>query len=93
MTSSMDILRITLVQMNSTDSIENNFQQIKNLFSESKDVFPSQLIVFPENSLFMKIKKGGEIPDLNLTSGIFSKLRELCVKYNTCFLLTTPIQE
>ena len=93
MTSSTDIFRITLVQMNSTDSIEDNFQQIKNLFSKNREVFPSQLIVFPENSLFMKIKKGGEIPDLNLTSGIFLKLRELCVHYDTCMLLTTPIRD
>ena len=93
MTFSTDNLYITLVQMNSTDSVEQNFQQIKTLLSENSGVFSSQLMVFPENSLFMKIKRGGIISGLSLTDPVFLKLRELCSHYTTCILLTTPIQD
>ena len=93
MTSLKDLLNITLVQMNSTDSVESNFQQIKTLLLESSGIFPSQLIVFPENSLFMNLERGGIVPGLNLTDSIFSKLRELCTHYQTGMLFTTPIQE
>ena len=77
--------------MNSTDSVERNFQQIKTLLSENQEAFPSQLIIFPENSLFMKIKRGGVLASLSLTDSVFSKLQELCCHYTTCMLLTTPI--
>lgn len=91
MTSPTDTLQVTLVQMNSTDSVQSNFQQMKNLLSENQNALPSQLIVFPENSLFMKIKKSGEVPGLDLKNAIFSQLRELCARYNTSILLTAPI--
>ena len=93
MTPPTDTLHITLVQMNSTDSVEQNFQQIKTLLSENNKAFPSQLTVFPENSLFMKIKKGGAVSGLSLTDPVFLKLQELCGHYTTCMLLTTPIQD
>ena len=93
MTFPTDTLKVTMVQMNSTDSVKNNFQQIKNLLSENQDSFPSQLIVFPENSLFMKIKKLSESPKLKLTDAIFTQLKELCAHYNTNMLVTTPIQD
>ena len=93
MTFSTDNLYVTLVQMNSTDSVEQNFQQIKTLLAKSNGAFPSQLMVFPENSLFMKIQKGGVLAGLSLTDSVFLKLRELCSHYTTGMLLTTPIQE
>ncbi|MCY4512529.1 MAG: carbon-nitrogen hydrolase family protein [Bdellovibrionales bacterium] len=93
MTFPTDTFQITLVQMNSTDSVGDNFQKIKTLLSEKSDALPSRLIVFPENSLFMKIKKSSETPNLDLTNTVFSQLRELCAHYNTNMLLTAPIQE
>lgn len=92
MTSPKDLLNVTLVQMNSTDSVERNFQQIKTLLSKNRRTFPSQLIVFPENSLFMNLS-GRPVPGLDLKDSIFSRLRELCNKYQTGMLLTSPIQE
>ena len=82
---------ISLVQMTSSDSVEDNFQQIKTLLSKS--AFSSRLIVFPENSLFMKVKRGGGIPALCLKDPVFLKLRELCKQYKTCFLLTSPLRD
>ena len=88
-----DKILISLVQMTSTDSVENNFQQIKTLLSKSPEAFPAHLIVFPENSLFMKVKRGGGIADIGLKDPVFLKLRELCERHKTCFLLTSPLQD
>ena len=90
---SRDKILISLVQMTSADSVENNFQQIKTLLSKNPGAFPSHLIVFPENSLFMKVKRGGGIPDIRLKDPIFLKLRELCERHKTCFLLTSPLRD
>ena len=60
MSKSKSILKIGLVQMNSTDSAEKNLQQIKQILKRDCKGKKMDGIVFPENSLFLKIKKTGK---------------------------------
>ena len=93
MGKSRKILKIGLVQMNSTDSVEENFHQIKHILErDCKGQLPDG-IVFPENSLFLKIKKHTKVQGLDLKSSVFQKLSELSSHYKTEFFLTTPLKE
>lgn len=93
MSKSRSILKIGLVQMNSTDSVEENFQQIKQILE--RDCRGQQVdgIVFPENSLFLKIKKHTKNQALSLKDPIFEQLSELSSQYKTEIFLTTPLKE
>ena len=79
--------------MNSTDSVEENFQQIKQILE--RDCRGQQVdgIVFPENSLFLKIKKHTKNQALSLKDPIFEQLSELSSQYKTEIFLTTPLKE
>ena len=93
MSKSKSILKIGLVQMNSTDSAEKNLQQIKQILKRDCKGKKMDGIVFPENSLFLKIKKQANIEALELKDPIFTQISRLSSQYETNIFLTTPLKE
>ena len=93
MGKSRKVLKIGLVQMNSTDSVEENFQQIKQILERDCKNQSLGGIVFPENSLFLKIKKHTKVQGLELKDPVFKKLSELSSLHQTEIFLTTPLKE
>ena len=79
--------------MNSTDSVEDNFQQMKRILERG---CPEELpdgVVFPENSLFLKIAKQTQTQGLSLKHPVFKKLQELSCKHKTDLFLSAPLKE
>lgn len=76
-------LTVAVVQMNSIDDVDVNFDQIQNLLGRIFQNANPQLVAFPENCLYMRIIEGECVKGFSLAHAVFHKLSELAQKYNS----------
>lgn len=70
-----DQLRVAILQLNSVDSVEKNFQQI--LAKAAKIQDPVDLICLPENALYLRLDSTSTLPRMTAQSVDFSSLQRL----------------
>lgn len=89
-------MKITLVQLNSVDSIAKNIQQITQLIEEhleKQDKAPSRLFILPENSLYFRIVEDEAIKSLKTDSEEINFLQNFCNKKKIDLHFTTAIEQ
>jgi len=83
-------MKIGIAQLNSNDSIQENFSQIKQIILEAQQEKP-EAIFFPENSLFMRIDSNSDVKAVGIDDKMIAELKEICLKTQICIHLTTPV--
>lgn len=86
-----DHLRLGLVQMTSTDDIDQNLNQVTSLYLEALSL-GAELVVFPENSLFMRLRSGSPMKGVEIGGAELTALNQLVERSGPPLLLTTPIK-
>lgn len=76
-------LRVLICQLNSIDDLDSNLKQIHKLIDQIPISEKIDLICLPENSLYMRVKEGAQIPGLNLNSKAFHSLEEISKQRNS----------
>ena len=69
-------ISIALIQLSSSDNVEENFKLIYELVSHIDE--PVDWVVLPENALYMRIDEQSPDAAFDLTEPYFTKLQELC---------------
>jgi predicted amidohydrolase len=77
----MNTIKVALAQLTSIDDRESNFNQIFNLLKKIEGI-GCHIAFFPENSLFLRIKEGAEVPPFFLSEDIFHKLQVWTDQFN-----------
>ncbi|MGZ3690509.1 MAG: carbon-nitrogen hydrolase family protein [Pseudobdellovibrio sp.] len=85
-------MKIGVVQLTSTDDINENLKKIKHVI-ESSQIEKPEILFFPENSLFFRIKSTESVKALKLASPEIAELKKLSERYKTAFHLTTAIED
>jgi len=91
-------MKVTLVQLNSTDDIQKNVENIKEIIgshlqNESQQKSKSKLFILPENSLFFRLVEGGEIQALELNSDAIKILERFAVEHLIYIHFTTAMMD
>jgi len=91
-------LKVTIVQLNSTDDVMQNLDNIKNLIDthlmdHQQLNKKSRLFILPENSLFFRIKEGSAIQALSLQSEVFRDLERFAAERDVYIHLTTAMSD
>ena len=78
-------LRVLLMQMTSTDSIEANLDQIHYHLETISDLSSFDFISLPENSLYFYLSnRGVRFPGLHLSDSVFQDLQKYCDEFDLC---------
>ena len=85
-------MKVGIAQLNSNDSVTDNFEQIKSIIESSKSEKPA-IIFFPENSLFFRIDASTPVQAIKLSDPIILKLAELAKAGQVALHLTTAVNE
>lgn len=90
-------MKITLLQLNSSDNISKNLEQILTLIEEhlAKQTVDKRtgLFVLPENSLYFRIVEGEALQSLKVDSPEILRLQTLCDKQNVYTHFTTAMED
>lgn len=78
-------LNIALCQMTSIDVVADNLKSIKQSFESLSNYRDLDLVCFPENSLYMRMKEGEEVPGIALDHPAFSEIGSLA-KARSCHI-------
>ncbi|MCB0356468.1 MAG: hypothetical protein KDD40_05645, partial [Bdellovibrionales bacterium] len=85
-------ITMALIQISSTDNVEENFKQIYKLISE----IPQNVdwVVLPENALYMRIDNDAPQVTFDLSEKYFHQLQELCKEKQFPVLLgSVPVRK
>lgn len=85
-------MKIGLAQLNSIDSLKENFKNILKLIELAKSEKPD-LIVFPENSLYFRLDPETKVQALRIDDLVFVDLQKISDQMQTAFHLTTAIED
>ena len=85
-------MKIGIAQLNSTNSVEKNYNQIRDLLESLRqsENMP-ELVIFPENSLFFRIDEGEAVQALSLDSELWAGLQKLAADLQIDLMLTTAV--
>lgn len=90
-------MKITLLQLNSSDNIAKNLEQILTLIEEhlAKQTVDkrTRLFILPENSLYFRIIEGEALQPLKTDSVEIQRLQTLCDKQNVDVHFTTAMED
>lgn len=90
-------MKITLLQLNSSDDISKNLEQILTLIEQHLTTQDSEsrtrLFVLPENSLYFRIIEGELHQPLTIDAPELRCLQSFCDKYNVDVHFTTAMRE
>lgn len=91
-------MKITLVQLNSTDDIQKNVENIKEIIgshlqNEAQLKSKSKLFILPENSLFFRLVESGKVQALDLNSEPIKILERFAVRHGIYIHLTTAMSD
>lgn len=90
-------MKITLLQLNSSDNISKNLEQILTLIEEhlAKQTVGkrTRLFVLPENSLYFRVIEGEPLLSLKFDSPEIQRLQTLCNTQNVDLHFTTPMED
>lgn len=88
-------MKITLLQLTTSDNISKNLDQITDLIethiSKQSAEQRTHLFVLPENSLYFRIIEGEPLKHVALESLEIQHLQKLCNRHNVNIYITTPI--
>jgi deaminated glutathione amidase len=88
----LEALQLTLVQMGSIDSLEQNIQSIDN-FLKTQEKESTQLICFPENCLYLRVQEGQPIQGVSLTHDCWARWISFSKKFDQCLHLgSVPVK-
>lgn len=92
-------MKITLLQLNSSDEISKNLERIitlveSHLAEQTRQAIKrTRLFVLPENSLYFRIIEGEALKPLTLDSVEIQALQKLCDRYKVDLHFTTAISD
>lgn len=72
----LETLQVHLLQLNSTDQIDSNWQRIQGLLQLLERKPEAQFVSLPENALYLRIKEGETIPGMSLEDPIWKEIQE-----------------
>ena len=73
-------MKIAVLQLNSNDSIFDNWTQIQKLCA-SGDLSKTQLLFLPENSLYMRVKDHDDFAGIDLQHPIWKEIKDFSIKH------------
>lgn len=85
-------MKIGIVQLNSSDDIQQNFSQIKKIILQAQSEQP-KVLFFPENTLYFRINPDEAVQAISLDDKMISGLKDLCAKTQIAIHFTTPVLE
>lgn len=80
-----DLLQVHLLQLNSTDDAETNWQRIDDLLQLIAKKPETQFVSLPENALYLRLKEGEAIPGFDLSEKIWAKIAAMASIKNMVF--------
>lgn len=89
-------MKTVIVQLNSSESIDQNIHQIKTIINQFLDQHPSTaptLFVLPENSLYMRAVDRAEVKALALDSNEMKQVQDFCNEKKIYIHLTTALKD
>lgn len=90
-------MKITLLQLNSSDDVTKNLEQILQLIEQhlAKQLSSerSRLFVLPENSLYFRIIEGEPLQALAISNPTIKRLQVVCEQQNVHLHFTTAVED